>query len=75
MTLKTFIIIIIILLISLPSTASIRPDENKGRLLPILNGDMLEKWQMLDKLMEKIEKRIQHMLPKKSFPLHDEEDL
>ena len=75
MTLKTFIIIIIILLISLPSTASIRPDENKGRLLPILNGDMLEEWQMFDKLMEKIEKIIQHMLPKKSFPLHDEEDL
>jgi len=75
MTLKPFIIIIIILLISLPSTASIRPDENKGRLLPILNGDMLEEWQMFDKLMEKIEKIIQHMLPKKSFPLHDEEDL
>jgi hypothetical protein len=75
MTLKTFIIIIIILLISLPSTASIRLDENKGRLLPVLDGDVLEKLQMIDKLIEKIEKRIQHMLPKKSFPLHDEEEL
>jgi len=75
MILKTFIIIIIILSISPPSTASIRSDENKGRLLPVLNGDMLEKLQMLDKLFEEIEKRMQHILPKKSFPLHDEEDL
>jgi hypothetical protein len=74
MILKTFIIIIIVLSISLPSTASIRSDENKGRLLPVLDVDILEKLQMIDKLIEEIEKRLQ-ILPKKSLPLYDEEEI
>jgi hypothetical protein len=68
------IITIIILSLSIPSTASIRSDENAGRLLPILDSNMLQRWENLDRLMKELKKRLKHLMPIKSFlPLDDEE--
>ena len=72
---KILITIVIILSFSIPSIASIQPDENTGRLLPILNSDILQKFEDIDRLLEELKKRLQHILPTKSFPLYDEEDL
>ncbi len=72
---KILITIVIILSFSIPLTASIQPDENTGRMLPILiNGDILQKLEEIDRFIEELKKRLEHMVPKKSFPLHDEED-
>ncbi len=75
MIVKILIIIAIILSFSIPSTASIQPNENKGRLLPILDGDVLQKFEDINRFLEELKKRLHHILPTKSFPLYDEEDL
>ena len=76
MIVKILISVVIILSLSIPSIASIQPDENTGRILPaLINGDILQKFEDIDKLLEELKKRLQHILPKKSFPLYDEEDL
>lgn len=72
---KILITIVIILSFSIPSTASIQPNENAEIMLPVLDGDILQKFEDIDRLLKELKKRLQHILPIKSFPLYDEEDL
>jgi len=72
---KILITIVIILSFSIPSTASIQLNENTEIILPVLDSDILQKFEDIDKLLEELKKRLQHILPTKSFPLYDEENL
>lgn len=75
MMVRILISIVIILSFSIPSTASIQSNENTEIMLPVLDSDMLQKFEDINRFLEELKKRLHHILPTKSFPLYDEEDL